>query len=64
MQNGSRHQMCRLINELLDELVQVGADRDYYKCILDGTWPSSVDTLTKSLQRAEQLRAENPERYE
>jgi len=31
-------------------------DRQYYKMILDGTWPQSVEILERSLERAKKIR--------
>lgn len=52
MLNGSRPQMRKLINELMNRLCDVEDDLNYHQAILDGSWPSSVQTLTGALQIA------------
>lgn len=38
----------------IEALLDIEMDRDYYKSILDGDWPSSVELLTQALERAKQ----------
>jgi hypothetical protein len=33
-------------------------DRDYYRAVLDGSWPSSVEVLERALERAKEKRGE------
>ena len=53
MLNGSRPQMRRLINELMNCLINTSDDLNYDQAILDGSWPGSVEILTRALARAE-----------
>ena len=44
--------------QLLDELYHAEADLEYRTCILGGSWPSSVEQLTRALDNAKQKRLE------
>jgi hypothetical protein len=48
--------MAEFIDELLNRECDLSEDLSYHKAILDGTWPNSVEILTKKLAKAK----ENP----
>lgn len=52
MKNGSHRQKNDLIKEILNYWCSEGEDASYYKCILDGSWPSSVKILEALLEKA------------
>jgi hypothetical protein len=37
-----------LVRELMDNLVEVENDRDYYKAIVTGVWPSADEVIKQS----------------
>jgi len=53
VREGSREELCKLIDELSDQLLEVEYDRDYRAAILDGSWPSAVTLLREALAKAE-----------
>lgn len=53
IKSGAREELCKLIDELSDQLLEVEDDRDYYAAILDGSWPSAVELLQQALKEAE-----------
>ena len=44
--------------KLLDDIYHAEADLEYKTCILDGSWPTSVEQLTRAVERAKQKRLE------
>lgn len=55
IKRGNRKQLCEAVEELLDHLCDVEADLNYHQVIMDGSWPSAVEQLQKSLKRAKLL---------
>ena len=53
--------MADLIDQLMDTLCSVGESEAYYKCILNGSWFSSVEILERSLENAKKLREKQNE---
>jgi hypothetical protein len=49
------------LRELGDELAHAQMDRDYYRSIVDGDWPNSVEILEAALERAKSKRLEENE---
>jgi hypothetical protein len=45
--------------EILDRIESVETDLCYYKSILDGSWPHSVERLEKALEQARLKRSQN-----
>ncbi len=45
-------EMASLITELANLLASTDFDKDYYSCILDGSWPQAEEILTHSLGKA------------
>lgn len=43
------------------EFLHVRMDRSYYKAIMDGSWPSSVETLEQALKRAREKQEDSCE---
>jgi hypothetical protein len=60
MANGSHQQKNRLINDLMNQLVQVEEDLSYHEVVLNGSWPSSVEILERALATAKTRAAERP----
>lgn len=59
-------ELIETIHELHEATYNMGADLDYLKCIMDGSWPSAEQQLTLALEKArnhpnrELERAERP----
>lgn len=53
IQSGTRDDLCKLINELTDQLLETECDLNYRTAILDGSWPSAVTLLREALAKAE-----------
>lgn len=53
IQSGTREELCKLIDELSEQLLEVECDRDYRAAILDGSWPGAVELLQRALKDAE-----------
>lgn len=53
VREGSRDDLCKLINELTDQLLETECDLNYRTAILDGSWPSAVTLLREALAKAE-----------
>lgn len=45
--------LIELVNQLENQMVNVEMDLDYRRCILNGSWPSSVAILRHALAKAE-----------
>lgn len=45
-----------LVEELLNMICNIGEDRSYKSCILDGSWPSAVEQLERALDKAKKIR--------
>ena len=45
--------LVALVNELMNELANIGEDLNWHECVLNGSWPSSVEILEQSLQEAQ-----------
>lgn len=43
--------------DFYDYYMNIDADLDYHRCILNGSWPSSVSILTKALEEARKKQA-------
>lgn len=41
----------KFFDRIMDNLLEAEEDRDYYKCILDGSWPTAKEILTSSLNK-------------
>lgn len=52
IQSGTREELCQLVTELSNQLVEVECDLNYQSAILDGSWPNSVKLLQKALAKA------------
>ena len=46
------NELITLVNDLEDYRLDLEADIEYYHCIMDGSWPSSVEQLTNALDKA------------
>jgi DNA-binding NtrC family response regulator len=46
------NELIKVIEDLMNANYNVGFDLDYYKCIMDGSWPSAVEQLEAALERA------------
>jgi nitrate reductase NapAB chaperone NapD len=44
--------LIETINELMDLNVNIGFDLDYHKCVMNGSWPSSVEQLSTALVKS------------
>lgn len=53
VQSGTREELCKLIDELSELLLEAEYDRDYRAAILDGSWPGAVELLQQALKEAE-----------
>jgi hypothetical protein len=42
------------VHRMVENLWSESEDREYYKAILHGDWPQSVEILTKALDRAKE----------
>ena len=40
------------LKKFADLWLNADSDRSYYQCILDGSWPTTKEILTKSLEKA------------
>lgn len=49
----------KIFDKIFDENFHNGEDLSYYKCIMDGSWPSSVEILKNALDNAIKVRLEN-----
>jgi hypothetical protein len=58
MKNGSHRQKNDLIKELGNYWCEESEDNSYHKCILDGSWPGSVEILERSLIEAKKIAEE------
>jgi hypothetical protein len=45
-------ELIALIKELMDHKYCIEEDLSYYRCILDGSWGSSIEILERALVRA------------
>ena len=54
-------EMVALITELANWLASAEFDRDYYKSIVDGSWPQAEEILTKSLAKAKEINEKESE---
>lgn len=52
-------QSAKMIRLLANDLCCAEEDASYYRCILDGSWPSAVEQLTAALERAKVKRLED-----
>lgn len=50
--------LIKLVRALVDERDCLGFDDDYSKCVLDGSWPQSVEILERALATAKLRRVE------
>lgn len=48
-------EMAILIKDLANWMASAEFDRDYYKSIVDGSWPQAEEILTKSLVKAKKF---------
>ena len=46
----------KFMNDVYERLSHDSFDRDYYWCILNGQWPTSVEQLTRALELAKEKR--------
>lgn len=53
MQNGSRKQIERMFNEILNHLASVEDDLNYHEFVLDGSWPNCIPILKAAIAKAE-----------
>ena len=44
-----------VLKEFADLWLNADDDASYYHCILDGSWPSAVEILTNSLEKAKKI---------
>lgn len=51
--------LYRLAKELGGLAISAEADNDYHKCIMDGSWPTSVEILERALKNAKENQDEN-----
>jgi len=50
----------KMVDYLSNELVQSQADENYHSAIMEGSWPSSVEILTRALANAKNFQREEP----
>lgn len=51
--------MCELADDFGHRLVDVEADLDYYKVIFDGSWPTAVEILERTLVKVKAIKAKD-----
>jgi hypothetical protein len=61
--NGSRQQIRRMFDDIVDCLLHAEDDLNYHQCILDGSWPTAVKQLEEALANAKKMRDEHPEDF-
>ena len=49
---GDVEELRTLVDDLLYRLINAETDAEYYRSILDGTWPRSIEVLRNSLEKA------------
>lgn len=49
--------LIALVNDLSDLWFHTDFDNDYYRCIMDGSWPSAKEILQRAMDRADYQKA-------
>lgn len=59
IKNRDHDEMAAIIDELDELWCNAEFDRDYYKAIIDGSWPQAEEILIKSLKKAKKFKEKN-----
>lgn len=55
--NGSPEELRALIDELEEHLLYADADNEYYRAIMDGSWPSARKIAQRIIERCDRAEA-------
>jgi hypothetical protein len=58
MESRDVDKLIELVRELHNATYGMGEDLEYYRCIFNGSWPSAVEVLERTLARVKEVSAQ------